>query len=178
MLLTKIKGAALVLLLAASVSVGTVGLTYRTATAQTGQQTAAEAQERADQARTATKALRTERDDLESLRLEVEALRVSLQATKQRVKALEAVVQARQAPGGSGFIGTAPVPGAGGPVAAPEISPGGSRRPIPHGAESSPWLKRRPKSAPVGPRRRPKSRFPEAHPRHRPIGKMTGRSRP
>ncbi len=49
MLLTKIKSAALVLLLAASV--GAVGLTYRTATAQTkpGPQTAAGAQEEANQ---------------------------------------------------------------------------------------------------------------------------------
>ncbi len=102
MLLTKIKGAALVLLLAASVSFGTVGFTYRTAMAQTGPgpQNAAEAQEWANQPPPAGKAARVEKDELASLRLQVEALRVSLQATNQRIKALEAAEQARHMPGG------------------------------------------------------------------------------
>jgi RNA polymerase sigma factor (sigma-70 family) len=98
MLLTKIKAAALVLLLAASV--GAVGLTYRTATAQTGPgpQSAAEAQELASQPQTTAKAATAEKYDLESLRLEVEALRASLQATRERVKALEAKEQAQKGP--------------------------------------------------------------------------------
>jgi RNA polymerase sigma factor (sigma-70 family) len=83
MLLTKIKAAGLVLLLAASF--GAVGLTYRTATAQT-----------APGAQTAAKAATAEKYDLEALRLEVEALRASLQATRERVKALEAREQARK----------------------------------------------------------------------------------
>jgi len=84
MLLTKIKGAALVLLLAASVGVGTVSLTYRTV--------AAEPQAKADAPRPTARAVSPEKDDLEALRLEVEALRVSLRATRERVKVLEAKV--------------------------------------------------------------------------------------
>jgi hypothetical protein len=84
MLLTKIKAAGLVLLLAASV--GAVGLTYRTAIAQTG-----------PGEQTVTKAAAAEKYDLEALRLEVEALRASLQATRERVKALEAREQSREA---------------------------------------------------------------------------------
>jgi RNA polymerase sigma factor (sigma-70 family) len=153
MLLTKIKSAGLVLLLAASVGVGTVGLTYRTATAQTGPgpQTAAEAQEWANQPRKTAKA---ERDDLESLRLEVEASRVSLQATRERVKALEAAAQAQQKPVGVFFPGTTvpraipgsaaglPVPGLTPPVpslppdAAPP-KPNSQIKPAPAGAVSS-----------------------------------------
>jgi RNA polymerase sigma factor (sigma-70 family) len=89
MLLTKIKSAGLVLLLAASVGVGTVTLTYRT--------TAAEPQAKADAPRTAARAASPGKDDLEALRLEVEALRVRLQATQERVKGLEAEVHALKA---------------------------------------------------------------------------------
>jgi RNA polymerase sigma factor (sigma-70 family) len=84
MLLTKIKAAGLVLLLAASV--GAVGLTYRTATAQAG-----------PAAQTAAKATTAEKYDLEALRLEVEALRASLQVTRERVKALEVEAHDRKA---------------------------------------------------------------------------------
>jgi RNA polymerase sigma factor (sigma-70 family) len=83
MLLTKIKAAGLVLLLAASV--GAVGLTYRTATAQTGLGV-----------QPAAKAATAEKYDLEALRLEVEAIRASLQATRERVKALEAEAHNRK----------------------------------------------------------------------------------
>jgi hypothetical protein len=94
MLLTKIKTAALVLLLAASIGVGGVTLTYRTANAQTGPgpQTAAEAQDRLT-----AQAAPPEKYDLEALRLEVEALRAGLQATRERVKGLEAEVHALKA---------------------------------------------------------------------------------
>jgi hypothetical protein len=89
MLLTKIKSAALVLLLAATVGVGTASLTYRTA--------AAEPQTKADAPRPSARAASPEKDDLEALRLEVEALRVSLQATREKVKGLEAEVHALKA---------------------------------------------------------------------------------
>jgi RNA polymerase sigma factor (sigma-70 family) len=88
MLLTKIKAMGLVLLLAASV--GAVGLTYRTATA--------EGQPAADAPRPAARAATPEQSDLEALRLEVEALRMSLQATRERVKALEAKDHALNGP--------------------------------------------------------------------------------
>ena len=87
MLLTKIKAMGLVLLLAASV--GAVGFTYRTATA--------EGQPAANAPRPAARAATPELSDLEALRLEVEALRMSLQATRERVKALEAKDQALNA---------------------------------------------------------------------------------
>jgi RNA polymerase sigma factor (sigma-70 family) len=90
MLLTKIKAAGLVLLLAASVGVGSVTLTYRTA--------AAEPQPKAVQLRQSARAANPEKDDLEALRLEVEALRLSLQATRERVQVLEAKEQARNGP--------------------------------------------------------------------------------
>jgi RNA polymerase sigma factor (sigma-70 family) len=99
MLLTKIKSAALVLLLAASVGVGGVTLTYRTA--------AAEPQQNAAQPRPSARATNPEKDDLEALKLEVEALRLSLQATRERVKALEAVAQAQPKQAGLGGRGEA-----------------------------------------------------------------------
>jgi RNA polymerase sigma factor (sigma-70 family) len=71
MFVAKLKGIAWVTMLALAVSVGGVGLTYRTA--------AAAPQEPA----------RAARDDLDALRLEIEALRKSLQATRSRVQALE-----------------------------------------------------------------------------------------
>ena len=72
MLLTKIKSAALMLLLASALGVGTVGLTYRTATASDASQN---------------------KDGLDALRLDVEALQLNLQAVQKRVKTLEAEVQ-------------------------------------------------------------------------------------
>jgi hypothetical protein len=90
MLLTKIKGAALVLLLAASVGVGSVAVTYRTAAAEPGPT--------ATQPGSSARAANPEKDDLEALRLEVESLRLSLQATRERVKVLEAKEQARKGP--------------------------------------------------------------------------------
>jgi RNA polymerase sigma factor (sigma-70 family) len=94
MLLTKIKGAALALLLALSVGVGTFGLTYRTATAQSAPepQTAGRVRESL-----AALAAPPEKLDLEALRQEVEALRTGLQATRERVKGLEAEVLALKA---------------------------------------------------------------------------------
>jgi hypothetical protein len=79
MLLGKLKSLGAVLLLAA-VAAG-VGLTYRTAGAQTGRPAA-------------PGAARVTADDLEELRLEVAALRHGLQATRERVKALEGEVEA------------------------------------------------------------------------------------
>jgi RNA polymerase sigma factor (sigma-70 family) len=90
MLLTKIKAAGLVLLLAASVGVGTVTMTYRTM--------AAEPQPKVVAARQLARAANPEKDDLEALRLEVEGLRLSLQATRERVKVLEAKELARTGP--------------------------------------------------------------------------------
>jgi RNA polymerase sigma factor (sigma-70 family) len=92
MFLTKIKAAGLVLLLAASVGVSGVTLTYRA--------TAAEPQQKAVQQRQSARAANPEKDDLEALRLEVEALRLSLQATRERVQVLEAKEQARTGPTG------------------------------------------------------------------------------
>ena len=80
LLLTKLKATAWGLLLAASLSVGAIALTYRSAAAQP----AAPADHPAATARSSA-----DRDDLEALRLEVEALRLELKATKERVKALE-----------------------------------------------------------------------------------------
>ena len=80
LLLTKLKATAWGLLLAASLSVGAIALTYRSAAAQP----AAPADHPAATARSSA-----DRDDLEALRLEVEALRLELKATKERVKAGE-----------------------------------------------------------------------------------------
>ncbi|HVS34983.1 MAG TPA: sigma-70 family RNA polymerase sigma factor [Gemmataceae bacterium] len=79
MLLTKLKATAWGLLLAASLSVGAIALTYRPAAAQPAP--------KPDAPRAANSL--PDRDDLESLRLEVEALRLDLKATKERVKVLE-----------------------------------------------------------------------------------------
>jgi RNA polymerase sigma factor (sigma-70 family) len=87
MLLTKLKATAWGLLLAASISVGAVALTYRPATAQPAP---------AAQPPAAAKAAPS-RDELEALRLEVEALRLDLKATKERVQALEDKAQRAQA---------------------------------------------------------------------------------
>jgi RNA polymerase sigma factor (sigma-70 family) len=156
MLLTKIKGAALGLLLVAAAGVGTVGLTYRTATAQTGPgpQTAAEAQEWANRPRTTAKA---EKDDLESLRLEVEALRVSLQATRERVKALEVAAQAQQKPVGADGNGAAEplaIPGSApglSPGAAPPLAIPGSAPSLPPGGVIRSLSTLRPDAAPAKP---------------------------
>ncbi len=84
MLLTKLKATAWGLLLAASLSVGAVALTYRPAAAQ---------QPAAVPPPAAAKSS-PDRDELEALRLEVEALRLELKATKERVKTLEEQAQA------------------------------------------------------------------------------------
>ena len=76
-LLAKLKATAWGLLLAASISVGAIALTYRPAAAQSAP--------KAD----ASLAAKASPDDLEALRLEVEALRLDLKATKEHVKALE-----------------------------------------------------------------------------------------
>ncbi|HVS35732.1 MAG TPA: sigma-70 family RNA polymerase sigma factor, partial [Gemmataceae bacterium] len=86
MLLTKLKATAWGLLLAASLSVGAVVLTYRPASAQsapTGQPPAAAKSS-------------PEKDELEAMRLEIEALRLELKATKARVKALEEQAEAQK----------------------------------------------------------------------------------
>ena len=87
LLLTKLKATAWGLLLAASLSVGAIALTYRSAAAQP----AAPADHPAATARSSA-----DRDDLEALRLEVEALRLELKATKERVKAMENQAQCRR----------------------------------------------------------------------------------
>jgi hypothetical protein len=85
LLLTKLKATAWGLLLAASLSVGAIALTYRSAAAQ-------QPAPAADHPAAAKSS--PDRDELEALRLEVEALRLELKATKERVKALEEQVQA------------------------------------------------------------------------------------
>ncbi len=91
LLLTKLKATAWGLLLAASLSVGAIALTYRSAAAQPA--TAADHP-------TATARSSADRDDLEALRLEVEALRLELKATKERVKALENQAEAQKGQAG------------------------------------------------------------------------------
>jgi hypothetical protein len=78
MLLSKLRSLGAVGLLAFVTAA--VGLTYRTAGAQTGRPPI-------------PAAARVTADDLEELRLEVAALRHGLQATRERVKALEAEVE-------------------------------------------------------------------------------------
>jgi RNA polymerase sigma factor (sigma-70 family) len=91
MLVSKLKGAAWALLIAASLGAGAVALSYRTAAAQPAPA--------ADQPRAGepparppapAKAAAGEKDELEALRLELEALRADLKALRERVKALEA----------------------------------------------------------------------------------------
>jgi RNA polymerase sigma factor (sigma-70 family) len=84
MLLTKLRGFVAVGLVLA-VSVGVVGLSYRTGAAEPS--------------KAAGGATQAAADDLEALRLEVEALRKSLQATRERVKTLEAEVEALKGTG-------------------------------------------------------------------------------
>jgi RNA polymerase sigma factor (sigma-70 family) len=81
MFLAKLKVSAGVFLLAASVSAGAVGLTYRTATAQAPRAPAAQ----------------SVRDEMEALRLEVEALRKGQQALRERVRELEVGRQTQEA---------------------------------------------------------------------------------
>jgi RNA polymerase sigma factor (sigma-70 family) len=78
MFLTKLRAAAWVILLAASVSAGAVGLSYR-----------ASAEGPQEPARPARGMAGVSRDELEALRLEVEALRRELRSTRERVRALE-----------------------------------------------------------------------------------------
>src|SRR5207248_1274470 len=80
---TKLKATAWGLLLAASMTIGAVALTYRPAAAQP-----------APKADPAAAAKAANPDELEALRLEVEALRLDLKATKARVQALESRAQA------------------------------------------------------------------------------------
>jgi hypothetical protein len=87
MLLTKLKVAAWVLLLA--VCIGT-GAAYRA--------TARELRQAADGPQVA----RSVENELEALRLEIEALRKGLQATRERVKALESQVEALRPMSSSG----------------------------------------------------------------------------
>jgi RNA polymerase sigma factor (sigma-70 family) len=138
MLLTKIKSAALVLLLAASVGVGTATLTYGQVAAEPGDAAARQQLVRAGAAGQPAAAI-PEKNDLESLRLEVEALRVSLQATRERVKALEATVQAQQKPAGADFNFTrGAVISAGTPV--PSSSQQNGATPVPAGTPAVPTL--------------------------------------
>jgi len=87
MLLTKLKVAAWVALLAVCVGAGAA---YRA--------TARELRQAADQ----PQVTRSLENELEALRLEVEALRKGLQATRERVKALETEVEALRPKGGAG----------------------------------------------------------------------------
>ena len=82
MLLTKIKTAALALLVVASACAMTFTLNHQAA-AQSPQPAAASPQPHA-------RAVGVDKDDLEALRLEVEALRLELRATREQVKALDA----------------------------------------------------------------------------------------
>jgi len=92
MLVTKLKGAAWALLIAASLGAGAVALSYRTAAAEP----AAPAPDRptpgetADRPPAPARAPAGEKDELEALRLELDALRADLRALRERVKALEA----------------------------------------------------------------------------------------
>jgi hypothetical protein len=93
MFLAKLKVSAGVFLLAVSVSAGAVGLTYRTASAQTPHAPAAQ----------------SVRDELDALRLEVDALRKGQQALRGRVQELEQEVKnlrsrAEAAPAGKGDV--------------------------------------------------------------------------
>jgi RNA polymerase sigma factor (sigma-70 family) len=92
MLLTKLR-AFVAVAVVVTVSVGVVGLAYRTTAAEPGKSAGAPATGGAAQAAA---------DDLEALRLEVEALRKGLQATRERVKALEGEVQAMKGNSGMG----------------------------------------------------------------------------
>jgi hypothetical protein len=87
MLLTKLKVAAWVALVAVCVGAGAA---YRA--------TARELRQGADQ----PQVTRSLENELEALRLEVEALRRGLQATRERVKALETEVEALRPKGGAG----------------------------------------------------------------------------
>jgi RNA polymerase sigma factor (sigma-70 family) len=84
MFLSKLK-TVWVVVLALLVGAGAVGLTYRTAMAQSGKTT------------DASPVTRASADELEELRLEVAALRKGLEATRTRVKVLEGEVQTLKA---------------------------------------------------------------------------------
>jgi RNA polymerase sigma factor (sigma-70 family) len=163
MLLTKIKSAGLVLLLASAVAAGGAGLTYRAA-AQTAaepkpQPAVAEGQTKGHVAPSITtrKPATPEQSDLESLRLEVEALRVSLQATRERVKALEAAAQTQQKPVGADHNRSAlplAIPGSAQGLPVPGLTP-----PIPSGtpgeAPPKPNFKPAPPAGAVSPAQLP-----------------------
>jgi hypothetical protein len=132
MLLTKLKAAAWGLLLAASVAVGAVALTYRPAWAQPAPPADRAPPQPGDRAPAAKAS--PDRDDLEALRLEVEALRLELKATKARVQALE-----EQAQGTRRRTEDGREPGSTGrPVPGDVVPPGGPGGPRPPGATAPP----------------------------------------